>query len=363
MDLVIFGAQGYALGAYKALKALYPRRVVPCFLVTEKTGNADMLGDIPVRELKEFAQELSDYEKKEIEILIATPENVQSEIEEILENWGFPCHKRLDSGRWNELMKLFHTKMGSFQTLASLPVGFHMPFVRMYMAKSDKDRPLQNAHSFPAYTIPVQAGAAGSNIRIADLLDNRGDNISSKNGNYSELTVLYWIWKNKLKQNQEGKENERQYYGLMQYRRIFEFSDDDLLKLVDNHVDVVLPYPMPYEPDIHSHHKRYLRNEDWDTVLFALRELAPDCVERFSQILEQQYFYNYNVILAKKPVLREYCQWLFPILEKIEECSIPRGYERRDRYIGYIGETLETLYFMKNADRLNIVHTGCKLLI
>ena len=36
---------------------------------------------------------------------------------------------------------------------------------------------------------------------------------------------------------------------------------------------------------------------------------------------------------------------------------------RSDRYIGYLGETLETLYFMKNADRLNIVHAECRMLV
>ncbi len=56
------------------------------------------------------------------------------------------------------------------------------------------------------------------------------------------------------------------------------------------------------------------------------------------------------------------CEWLFPILERVEELSVPRGSERADRYIGYMGETLETLYFMANSNKLNIVHTECKLL-
>ena len=77
----------------------------------------------------------------------------------------------------------------------------------------------------------------------------------------------------------------------------------------------------------------------------------------------QQYFYNYNIILARKDVLAEYCQWLFPILERVEQLSKPRGWERQDRYIGYMGETLETLYFMTNKDKLNIVHTGCRFLL
>ena len=68
------------------------------------------------------------------------------------------------------------------------------------------------------------------------------------------------------------------------------------------------------------------------------------------------------MILGKKSVLRDYCEWLFPILERVEERSVPKGSERADRYIGYMGETLETLYFMKNRDCLNIVHTDCRML-
>ena len=41
------------------------------------------------------------------------------------------------------------------------------------------------------------------------------------------------------------------------------------------------------------------------------------------------------------------------------------GKNRSDRYIGYMAETLETLYFMRNSERngghLNIAHTLCRL--
>ena len=135
------------------------------------------------------------------------------------------------------------------------------------------------------------------------------------------------------------------------------------MRLVDNGVDAVLPYPLPYEPDINAHHERYVKEMDWNAALQALEKLQPEYAAVFPEILGQQYLYNYNVILAKKSVLREYCEWLFPILFRIEELSIPKGSMRSDRYIGYLGETLETLYFMKNADRLNIVHAECRMLV
>ena len=169
------------------------------------------------------------------------------------------------------------------------------------------------------------------------------------------------MWKHKLCAEGLSGCDDGQYYGLAQYRRILVFSDDDLLRLIDNDIDAVLPYPMPYESSIHAHHERYLKEVDWNALLTALRELQPEYADAFPAVLDQQYLYNYNVILAKKSVLRDYCEWLFPILERTEELSDPQGSDRADRYIGYMAETLVTLYCIKNADSLNIVHTGCKL--
>lgn len=361
MKLAIYGAQGYALGAYEAIKTLYPRREISCFLVTRMAGNAPVLGGIPVKELAAYAGELSGKEKRQVEILIATPDQVQPEIEEILENFGFRCHRRLTFARWAELIKLFHARLGRFLPLSALPVGCHMPFVRMYMAKSHVDRPLRDSGPLPDYVFPLQAGAACCDVRVADLADNMGEHISDRNGNYCELTALYWMWKNKMDVEGMAESGEGQYYGLCQYRRGFELKEDDLLRLVDNDVDAVLPYPLPYEPSIHAHHERYIKEADWKALLQALEEKEPAYAEVFPEILGQRYLYNYNVILAKKHVLRDYCAWLFPILMRTEELSVPKGSERSDRYLGYMGETLETLYFMKNAGRLNVVHGECRL--
>ena len=80
MKLAIYGAQGYALGVYKAIKTLYPRRKISCFLVTCIDGNPSALGGIPVKTLAAYAGELSREEKRQVEILIATPDQVQPDI-------------------------------------------------------------------------------------------------------------------------------------------------------------------------------------------------------------------------------------------------------------------------------------------
>lgn len=361
MELAIFGAQAIALGAYEAIHNLCPARRVRCFLVTKRGRNSASLSGVPVMELEPFSKALTEEEKGDIQILIATPENLMPGIEESLDAHGLGCHVRLTSPRWSELMRYHYLCGKRFLPLCVLPVGFHRANVHIFMAKSHKDKPLAEAYGLPEWIVPVQVGAALCDVRIAEAADCDGENISVKNGNYSELTALYWMWKNRLVPSQ-AKSGDA-YYGLVHYRRILEFTEDDFSRLIDNGVDVVLPFPMPYEPDIEEHHKKYLRDEDWTAVVKAVQEIRPEYAGKFSDILRQKFFYNYNIMLARREVLVEYCEWLFPILECVEELSIPKGAERSDRYLGYAGETLATLYFMDRKDELNILHTGCRFLM
>lgn len=360
MKLVIYGAQGTALGAYQAIHNLYPFRKIECFLVTSRGNNAESLEGLPVLELDSYVDGLSENEKNNVEILIATPENVMSEIEKSLDEKGLYCHVRLTSSRFANLQSFYFVCDMSFLPLAALPEGYHKADVQVYMAKFYRDKPLANKYDLPDWIKPIQVGSALCSERVADILDSDGENISEKNVNYSELTALYWIWKNRL--NGQYSENDDEYYGLCHYRRILDLSADEILKIADNDVDVVMPFPMPYEPDIEEHHKRYLKDQDWEVLLQALEELSPEYASKFPDILAQKYLYNYNILIARKQVLKDYCRWLFPILERVEELSIPKGNERSDRYIGYMGETLSTLYFMVNRGRLNIVHAGCRFL-
>lgn len=360
MDLVIYGAQGIALSAYEAIHDIFPQREVRCFAVTERGTNAGMLSGLPVLELADLAETLSDEEKDGTEILIATPENMMPEIEERLDDYGMRCHVRLTSSRMAQMSGYRCARDKRFLPLMALPVGYNRAGIHMFMAKFYKDKPLSSRHPVPEWVAPIQVGAALCEECVANILDSDGVNISEKNVNYSELTALYWIWKNRLERRALYKKDE--YYGLSHYRRVLELSDDDILKLADNGVDAVLPYPMPYEPDIGEHHKRYLKPADWAALVKALEELQPEYAKKLPEILGQRYFYNYNIILAKKEVLTDYCAWLFPILERVEELSVPKGRDRADRYIGYMGETLETLYFMANKDRLCITHAGCRFL-
>ena len=360
MNLVIYGAQAIALGAYKAIKELTPEKEILCFLVTEMGNNAPVLGGCPVQELAEFINGMTQEQKDDIEILIATPEPVMGAIEQSLEEAGLHHYVRLDSMRWAKMQELYFARKGNFMPLSAYPVGCHKPDAQVYKAKFFKDKALSTDYIYPEYMIDLQVGAARTDVRVAELVDNTGSNISEKNGNYSELTGLYWLWKNRLLADADRQQH---YYGLAHYRRLFELSEDDLTRMQDNDVDVVLPFPMPYEPGMKAHHERYLSDTEWSAVVQALEELQPEYAKAFDAILKQEYMYNYNIIIAKGDVLDAYCSWLFPILFRVEELNDPEGVKPPNRFAGYIGETLETLYFLYNKEKLRIAHAGCRFLV
>ena len=229
MEVAIFGAQGYARGVYDSIKTIYPDCEIPFFIVSEIGINAPFLYEVPVREIAEVSNEMDQNEKDLIEVIIATPENIQDEIEILLESYGFHNHRRLDFKYWVELMEVFHSKHGKFSLLSSYDAGTDIPSLEIYMAKFFKDKALVNPPELTDYIYPIQVGAANTDIVLSDIRDNIGDNISKKNVNYCELTGLYWIWKNKLCVEKEFDDDK--YYGLAQYRRMFVLSGDDLSRL------------------------------------------------------------------------------------------------------------------------------------
>jgi hypothetical protein len=308
----------------------------------------------------------SQAERENIKILIATPESVQAEIKKTLEENGLRNYQAVTSEIFVDLWCRYQSKSGQFPVLDSFEDnGSESPSnANIYIARFCRDTRLCELPAKHDYFREIQVGAALTDVRVDSLwengeviTDNTGDNISEKNVNYSEMTALYWIWKNVLSGHLKAESAE--YIGMCHYRRQLALLPEDIRSLAGRGVDVVLPFPMPYEPNISVHQKRYISDSDWNAVKQAVSELQPEYYSAMDGIFGQRYLYNYNVIVARKEVLRDYCEWLFPILARVEETSTPKGSERADRYIGYIAENLETLYFMKNNDKLRIAHVGC----
>lgn len=349
-SLAIYGAGMVAVSVYTAIKFLYKDCRIIAFLVSKKEGNPAEIDRIPVIALEELSE-------KGVKILIAVPENHHPAIRKGLEERNWKDYVCIDSRREAALMERYYKATGEYPSLHDFPTGQKGAAggelsLRVYMTRFHKDVVLRNPCPSFSWLFPVQAGAALTELSVALEKDNTGDHISEKNGNYSELTALYWIWKNK---GCEGEESD--YLGLFHYRRILDITQEDLQRIAACGIDVILPYPTIHDPSIEEHHRRYVKDCDWEAMVSALEELAPEYAKKLPEIFSQSCFYNYNMLVARKKIFCGFCSWLFPILQRTEELSVPRGWERSDRYIGYLGESLTTLYFLCHKEDWKIAHT------
>ena len=360
MSVYIFGAKATAAGFYRALSFLKPERKVEAFIVSKKEDNVSAIWGCPVKTISDVTQSLSGPELDKAEVYVAVPELAHREIRELLESNGFKNLIMIDSGMEAKQMGQYYDLEGRYHSIHSLdPCGeeSRIPVVTVYAASFYKDKPLSNKPIMAEYVKRIYLGCAGAlreGIDIsgqADFYDNEGDNISEKNPNRCEMTAHYWVWKNRLN-------TEDEYVGIYHYRRILDLTEEDLKKMKANDVDVVLPYPMIHYPNAAIQHTWYVPERDWELMKKVVWELYPAYGEKFDEIFSAPEFYNYNMMLAKKKVFADYCAWLYPILDRIEELSEPKGIERRDRYTAYMSESLETLYFMANLKGLKIFHTG-----
>lgn len=186
----------------------------------------------------------------------------------------------------------------------------------------------------------VQAGkAVHPELDLGYLCDNYGDNISELNPFWSELTVLYWGWKNI---------HDVEYCGLNHYRRYFdaiidENSIDGLMKDCDMLVVKSKSMLSNHERERNLMHMTSI--EDYyvfaDTFLSMYPEYESAYIEYF---YKSRKSFPFQMFIAKKTMYDDYCQFMFPVLFEVEKRLKPHGYTRLKRTVGYFGEWFLGLY-------------------
>lgn len=216
---------------------------------------------------------------------------------------------------------------------------------------------------------PIHVGKSLSSVNLGLAGDNTGDNISTKNPYFCELTSLYWAWKN-LK--------DVDIIGLSHYRRYFDFhhqchalfpvevfSEKNLeeldLSIPDNIIDkvqggaivVAQPKRLPYSIKIdycvnhNSEDFRTLENlihsegdgiyiRAFDTVMNKSNKLRP-----------------FNMFIMKWDDFDNYCKWLFNILFQLEnKIDITNYNTMQSRIWGFMGERLFNVWLKANNKKL-----------
>lgn len=203
--------------------------------------------------------------------------------------------------------------------------------------------------SDPMY-LPLHVGAAlRPDVLPAMQGDDTGDSISHKNGFYSELTGLWWLWKNV----------DAPYKGLVHYRRHLGSASlakrlsrdrfdrivghDELLGLLagDPPAVVVAKRRAYYIETVYDHYAHTFHAEQFDLCREVLGERHPDYVGAWDRLMGSRGAHLFNMFVMDSATLDAYCSFLFDVLFEMERRLDPATYDDfHARYLGRVSERL-----------------------
>ena len=183
--------------------------------------------------------------------------------------------------------------------------------------------PYSLLNKLPQYITPLGLGDA--DFPENWLSEKKGENIRHLNKHYGEISGFYWVWKNKI---DELKNDD--FIGFCHYRKFWlNYTSDvkmkysynslfnDLLdtsNIIFNNKDVIQVQPIVYKnrnlfEDFKITHKT-------DSLNKSLNFLEEPIKSSFSKSLSSNIMFPLNMFIVKKSLFVEYCETLFPWLEK-----------------------------------------------
>lgn len=202
---------------------------------------------------------------------------------------------------------------------------------------------------------PIKVGS--SNEKFCNLVDNTGDNISSRNPSFCELTALYWIWKN---------DKESDVVGLCHYRRYFtsevgfwikqltglnsNFLSEKKIQRILSKYDVIVNNSELFKKITIKERFRKSNNiADLEILRDVINEKYPEYIPDFDECMASTVAYFNNMIICDKGIFDQYCEWLFDIIFEVEKrCDISTYDNYQKRLFGFLSERIMRVYFMHN---------------
>jgi hypothetical protein len=204
----------------------------------------------------------------------------------------------------------------------------------------------------------IQCGRASTKIQLDMAGDDTGDSLSSQNLFWSEITGLYWAWKNLEKS---------EFIGLCSYRRFFNFEQSskpieivktikakdkifsinyDLVGKIFDDFDVILPVPYTYAWSIRRVCSKNYRDTDFTLLEKILKEVCPDYYSSYEKVMyKSNNLIGHNMFIMKWDEFQNYCKWVFDILIPISKIIDPSDYPiNQQRVFGYMHELLLAVY-------------------
>ena len=197
---------------------------------------------------------------------------------------------------------------------------------------------------------PLHVGRAISND-LGYEGDDTGENISRKNKSYCELTGMYWIWKNV----------DCDIVGIVHYRRFFE-HDGELLDqayieklLCEDGYDVIIPVcSFSDYKDNRTHYAKAHFLRDYEIAREVILEKYPEYVDAFDLYGNTSISTLANMVITRKKIYDEYCQWLFDVLDEVENRTDVSDYSPyQARLYGYLSERLFQIWLLMHRYRIH----------
>lgn len=205
--------------------------------------------------------------------------------------------------------------------------------------------------------LPLHVGAALHPDILPEMVgDNTGDSISELNGSFSELTGLYWLWKN----------NHAKYKGLVHYRRLLGSNSpsakhekdpykkivgqEELLQLLSSYDVVVARRRNYYIETVYNHYDHTFDGKQLYAARIALQKMCPDYVPAWDNLMKSTKAHIFNMFVMPAELFDNYCSWMFPILfdlQRVIDSSKMSNFEKR--WPGRISERMLDPWLQTNG--------------
>ena len=202
-------------------------------------------------------------------------------------------------------------------------------------------------HVAPDKKLPKGYEYIGVGSHNLDLTysDKTGESIAHLNPYFSELTAIFWIWKN-------YKCNADDFVGIMHYRRLLvdgwlsvltksPLNVDNITKVISKN-SLIVPEKTYLPPNVYHN---YLQEHDENDLNLALSIAErKDGLKKGTYVdflKSQSSAHICNILICKKSIFDNYCSWLFPILfESLSQINIEGRDAYQKRIFGFLSERL-----------------------
>ena len=98
---------------------------------------------------------------------------------------------------------------------------------------------------------------------------------------------------------------------------------------------------------LEKEYKKEHIGSDWDKMIEVIKELYPNDYDIVASEFNQRKFYPLNMLIARRELFDEYCEWLFSILFELEKRITISNDPYQARVFGFLSERLMGVFVKK----------------